>query len=328
MLRELKLDIHADKKVTSLSGGQRKRVSVALELLTKPSLIFLDEPTSGLDPGMDRDVMQLLRGLADDGRTVLVVTHSVAELALCDKLLVMAPGGSVAYFGPPEEALNFFGYDTWADVFSAFENYRDYDWAGRWQRLAALPDVRRGHRRRRPAVRQVPPPQPVAAAQAAELGRRSCGRWSAAIVSVIASDKGFMALMVILPGRPRRGQRASSRRSRPRRPPDEPGRFNQRRRHDHADPRGRRVLLGRGQLRARADQGTGDLRAGTRHRPVPLRVPDVQGHRARPDHRPAGRHHLRHRLRAARAARRGPDHAGCPAVEIVPGRSSRSASPR
>ncbi|OEV10541.1 hypothetical protein AN219_30050, partial [Streptomyces nanshensis] len=67
VLAELKLDIHADKRVTSLSGGQRKRVSVALELLTKPSLIFLDEPTSGLDPGMDRDVMQLLRGMADDG---------------------------------------------------------------------------------------------------------------------------------------------------------------------------------------------------------------------------------------------------------------------
>ncbi len=117
VLRELNVDIHKEKKVTSLSGGlQRKRVSVALELLTKPSLIFLDEPTSGLDPGMDRDVMQLLRGLADDGRTVLVVTHSVAELAICDKLLVMAPGGSVAYFGPPEEALNFFGYETWADV--------------------------------------------------------------------------------------------------------------------------------------------------------------------------------------------------------------------
>ncbi|WP_338146501.1 FHA domain-containing protein [Streptomyces boncukensis] len=133
VLAELKLDIHATKKITSLSGGQRKRVSVALELLTKPSLIFLDEPTSGLDPGMDRDVMQLLRGMADDGRTVLVVTHSVAELQLCDKLLVMAPGGGVAYFGPPEEALNFFGYDSWADVFSAFENYREYDWMGRWQ---------------------------------------------------------------------------------------------------------------------------------------------------------------------------------------------------
>ncbi|KUJ68915.1 ABC transporter ATP-binding protein [Streptomyces albus subsp. albus] len=197
VLRELKLDIHREKKITSLSGGQRKRVSVALELLTKPSLIFLDEPTSGLDPGMDRDVMQLLRSLADDGRTVLVVTHSVAELALCDKLLVMAPGGSVAYFGPPEEALNFFGYESWADVFSAFENYRDYDWAGRWrssqhyQLYAADIDA--------VAPQSVPVHAPPARIQKPQswgsqlwtLIRRYC--------AVIGSDRGFMGLMLILP---------------------------------------------------------------------------------------------------------------------------------
>ncbi|MFJ6630585.1 FHA domain-containing protein [Streptomyces sp. NPDC091376] len=198
VLRELKLDIHKDKRVTSLSGGQRKRVSVALELLTKPSLIFLDEPTSGLDPGMDRDVMQLLRGLADDGRTVLVVTHSVAELALCDKLLVMAPGGSVAYFGPPEEALNFFGYDTWADVFSAFENYRDYDWAGRWkgsqhyQMYAADIDAVAPQSVHMPPPQAIRPPKPQGwFSQLTTLIRR--------YVSVIASDRGFLALMVILP---------------------------------------------------------------------------------------------------------------------------------
>ncbi|MCX4509895.1 FHA domain-containing protein [Streptomyces sp. NBC_01619] len=198
VLRELKLDIHKDKRVTSLSGGQRKRVSVALELLTKPSLIFLDEPTSGLDPGMDRDVMQLLRGLADDGRTVLVVTHSVAELALCDKLLVMAPGGSVAYFGPPEEALNFFGYDTWADVFSAFENYRDYDWAGRWkgsqhyQMYAADIDAVAPQSVHTPPPQAIRPPKPQGwFSQLTTLIRR--------YVSVIASDRGFLALMVILP---------------------------------------------------------------------------------------------------------------------------------
>ncbi|MFD5405099.1 FHA domain-containing protein [Streptomyces griseorubiginosus] len=198
VLRELKLDIHREKKVTALSGGQRKRVSVALELLTKPSLIFLDEPTSGLDPGMDRDVMQLLRGLADDGRTVLVVTHSVAELALCDKLLVMAPGGAVAYFGPPEEALNFFGYDTWADVFSAFENYRDYDWAGRWkgsqhyQMYAADIDAVAPQSVQTPPMQGMKPPKPQGwTGQFATLVRR--------YVSVIASDKGFLALMVILP---------------------------------------------------------------------------------------------------------------------------------
>lgn len=198
VLAELKLDIHKDKKITSLSGGQRKRVSVALELLTKPSLIFLDEPTSGLDPGMDRDVMQLLRGLADDGRTVLVVTHSVAELAICDKLLVMAPGGSVAYFGPPEEALNFFGYTTWADVFSAFENYRDYDWAGRWrgsqhyQMYAADIDAVAAQSVHMPPPQQLRPPKPQGwMTQLWTLIRR--------YVSVIASDKGFMGLMVILP---------------------------------------------------------------------------------------------------------------------------------
>lgn len=142
--------------------------------------------------------MQLLRGLADDGRTVLVVTHSVAELAICDKLLVMAPGGSVAYFGPPEEALNFFGYSTWADVFSAFENYRDYDWAGRWkgsqhyQMYAADIDAVAAQSVQMPAPNQMRPPKPQSwGAQLWTLIRRYS--------SVIASDKGFLGLMVILP---------------------------------------------------------------------------------------------------------------------------------
>ncbi|MFE7318149.1 FHA domain-containing protein [Streptomyces sp. NPDC057555] len=197
VLRELKLDVHKDKKVTSLSGGQRKRVSVALELLTKPSLIFLDEPTSGLDPGMDRDVMQLLRSLADDGRTVLVVTHSVAELALCDRVLVMAPGGSVAYFGPPQEALNFFQYESWADVFSAFENYRDYDWAGRWRGSP--------HYQMYAADLDAAPPQSVSV-QAPPARIQKSQSWGSQLwtlmrryVSVLASDRGFLALMVILP---------------------------------------------------------------------------------------------------------------------------------
>ncbi|MCH6159552.1 ABC transporter ATP-binding protein/permease [Streptomyces marispadix] len=198
VLAELKLDVHADKKVTSLSGGQRKRVSVALELLTKPSLIFLDEPTSGLDPGMDRDVMQLLRGLADDGRTVLVVTHSVAELGLCDKLLVMAPGGGVAYFGPPGEALNFFGYGTWADVFSAFENYRDYDWMGRWHGSQ--------HYQMYAADLDSVGPQQAQQVHAPPARTQKPQSWGSQFwtlvrryVSVIASDKGFLALTVILP---------------------------------------------------------------------------------------------------------------------------------
>src|SRR4051812_24389729 len=136
VLKELGLEHRRDNKVSALSGGQRKRVSVALELLTKPSLLFLDEPTSGLDPGLDKSVMQMLRGLADDGRTVAVVTHSVANLDICDRLLVMAPGGRIAYFGPPREALPFLGFDDWADVFQAFDN-PEIDWGGRYRQSPA-----------------------------------------------------------------------------------------------------------------------------------------------------------------------------------------------
>ncbi|MFC9329903.1 FHA domain-containing protein [Kitasatospora sp. NPDC057015] len=197
VLYELRLDKRAENRITALSGGQQKRVSVALELLTKPSLIFLDEPTSGLDPGMDREVMQMLRGLADDGRTILVVTHSVAELALCDRLLVMAPGGSVAYFGPPDEALHFFGYETWADVFQAFENYPEHDWAGRYRGSVHYQQYSADADSVAPQSAQIVqqairPPKPQSwGSQLWTLIRR--------YLSVIASDKGFMALSILLP---------------------------------------------------------------------------------------------------------------------------------
>ncbi|WP_354645099.1 FHA domain-containing protein [Kitasatospora camelliae] len=198
VLYELRLDKRADNRITALSGGQQKRVSVALELLTKPSLIFLDEPTSGLDPGMDREVMQTLRGLADDGRTVLVVTHSVAELALCDRLLVMAPGGSVAYFGPPSEALHFFGYETWADVFQAFENYPDHDWAGRYRGSV--------HYRQYSADVDAPVQQAAASVPRDQVRPPKPQSWGSQLwtlisryLAVIASDKGFMLLSLLLP---------------------------------------------------------------------------------------------------------------------------------
>ncbi len=133
VLGELGLTAHAEQRISTLSGGQRKRTSIALELLTKPSLLFLDEPTSGLDPGLDRSVMHTLRQLADDGRTVVVVTHNVANLLICDRVLVLAPGGSVAYFGPPADASTYFGVDDFADVFLRLEQGRDIDWAERYR---------------------------------------------------------------------------------------------------------------------------------------------------------------------------------------------------
>lgn len=120
---------HMDTRIDRLSGGQRKRVSVALELLTRPSLLFLDEPTSGLDPGLDKQVMTELRSLADEGRTVIVVTHSVLNLGLCDRVLLLAPGGKVAYYGPPgEPLLDHFGVSDYSSVFQIVTNEPD-----RWQ---------------------------------------------------------------------------------------------------------------------------------------------------------------------------------------------------
>jgi ABC-type multidrug transport system ATPase subunit len=196
VLKELALDHRRDNKVSALSGGQRKRVSVALELLTKPSLLFLDEPTSGLDPGLDKSVMQMLRGLADDGRTVAVVTHSVANLDICDRLLVMAPGGRIAYFGPPKEALPFLGFDDWADVFQAFDD-PSIDWGGRYLRSAehqryvqaelVQPVAQTG-----PVASFQPPPKPQSwPEQLSTLIRR--------YVRGIAADPMFLGITVALP---------------------------------------------------------------------------------------------------------------------------------
>ncbi|MFD3695496.1 FHA domain-containing protein [Streptomyces sp. NPDC058646] len=199
VITELGLRQRADQAIHSLSGGQRKRVSVALELLTKPSLLFLDEPTSGLDPGMDRSVMHMLRGLADDGRTVIVVTHSVLSLDVCDRLLVLAPGGRIAYFGPPGETLGFFGFTQWPEAFEAFENQQDRDWAGEY---AASPlhrtyaDVsgrlpRTGADRAQQPAFAAPPKAQSWGSQLSTLIRR--------YASALSADRTFLAIMVALP---------------------------------------------------------------------------------------------------------------------------------
>ena len=107
--------------ISRLSGGQRKRVSIALELLAKPSVFFLDEPTSGLDPGLDRKMMLLLRKLADKGHTVILVTHATNNINVCDYVCFLAAGGNLAYFGPPEEAKTYFKQPDFAEIYSLLE---------------------------------------------------------------------------------------------------------------------------------------------------------------------------------------------------------------
>ncbi|GAA4251340.1 hypothetical protein GCM10022255_043570 [Dactylosporangium darangshiense] len=126
VLKTLNLTERAKQRIDSLSGGQRKRVSVALELLTEPSLLFLDEPTSGLDPALDKEVMEELRELADRGRTVAVVTHNVMHLDLTDRVLVLTVGGRMGYFGPPGDLLEFFGAEDYAEVFREVTNNAEH----------------------------------------------------------------------------------------------------------------------------------------------------------------------------------------------------------
>jgi ABC-type multidrug transport system ATPase subunit/pSer/pThr/pTyr-binding forkhead associated (FHA) protein len=111
VLEDLDLIHRKDVQISGLSGGQQKRVSIGVELLTKPGLFFLDEPTSGLDPGTETALMQLMRRLADQGRTIVLITHATKNVMLADKVLFLARGGYLVWFGPPDEALKHFdGY--------------------------------------------------------------------------------------------------------------------------------------------------------------------------------------------------------------------------
>jgi ABC transport system ATP-binding/permease protein len=187
VLEELEMTQHLNTRVDKLSGGQRKRASVALELLTGPSLLILDEPTSGLDPALDRQVMTMLRQLADAGRVVLVVTHSLTYLDVCDQVLLLAPGGKTAFWGPPSQIGPAMGTTNWADIFSTVANDPDGSKA-------------------RYLARTGPPPSPPPAEKPAELGdpsHTSLFRQFSTIarrqMRLIVSDRGYFVFLALLP---------------------------------------------------------------------------------------------------------------------------------
>jgi ABC-type multidrug transport system ATPase subunit/pSer/pThr/pTyr-binding forkhead associated (FHA) protein len=121
VLEDVEMTERRSLLVSKLSGGQRKRVSIALELLANPGIFFLDEPTSGLDPGLDRKMMMLLRRLADRGRTIILVTHATNNINTCDYVCFLAQGGRLAYFGPPNEAKTFFEKTDFGEIYSTLE---------------------------------------------------------------------------------------------------------------------------------------------------------------------------------------------------------------
>ncbi|OBA78505.1 ABC transporter ATP-binding protein [Mycobacterium sp. 1164966.3] len=187
VIEELGLTKHADTRVDKLSGGQRKRASVALELLTGPSLLILDEPTSGLDPALDLQVMKMLRQLADAGRVVLVVTHSLSYLSLCDQVLLMAPGGKTAYCGSPKDIGEAMGTTDWAEIFSS---------------VGADPE----EANRRFLAQAKPLPPVPAGAKPADLGepahtsvRKQFSTIARRQVRLIVADRAYFIFLALLP---------------------------------------------------------------------------------------------------------------------------------
>lgn len=187
VLAELQLIEHLDTRVDKLSGGQRKRASVAMELLTGPSLLILDEPTSGLDPALDRQVMSTLRRLADAGRVVIVVTHSLTYLSMCDQVLLLAPGGKTAYCGSPGAVGPAMGTEDWAEIFAYVAEQPDAAHE-RYRARNRRPPARTPSRRAGSPIR---PPQTSVARQTSTVSRRQ--------VRLILADTGYLVFLALLP---------------------------------------------------------------------------------------------------------------------------------
>jgi ABC-type multidrug transport system ATPase subunit len=133
VIHKLGLGERKDVRVASLSGGQRKRVNVAVELLSNPTILFADEPTSGLDPALERSLTETFRKMADDGAAVVVTTHIMTSLEFYDRLAVIVKG-RLAYFGPPSEAKPYFEVDDFTKIYAMLDTKKPAEWHGRFQK--------------------------------------------------------------------------------------------------------------------------------------------------------------------------------------------------
>ena len=161
-MAELNLTDHAATRISALSGGQRKRASLAVELLTSPRVFFLDEPTSGLDPATGADLLALLRRLADEGSTIVLTSHAVQDLAAGDRVVFLAPGGRLAFSGTAPQALDYFGVDRLEQVYQRLATERSSEaWGARWvdEHPATIPHPAEGPTSTAPVPR--PPAGPL-----------------------------------------------------------------------------------------------------------------------------------------------------------------------
>ncbi len=205
VIDELDLKSSAQKPIRLLSGGQRKRASIGVELLTRPSLFFLDEATSGLDPNTETQMMKLLRKLADQGRTVVLITHATKNVMMCDKVCFLTRGGYMGYYGPPEEALAYFGVHDFDEIYDKLDSVdRPELWA---QRFLASPQNQEHVLKPLTEVSQAGGIAALAAAPGAAppgskvrraSGFRQFGILCSRYLSLIAADKKTLVLLLAL----------------------------------------------------------------------------------------------------------------------------------
>ena len=132
VIKKLGLSERAHTRISNLSGGQLKRVSLGVELISDPSLLFLDEATSGLDAGTEGKMMTLFRKIADDGTTVVCITHNVENVYICN-MVVLLVRGRLTYYGPPAEMPGYFGVAKISDVYDVLEGQPAEAWAQRYE---------------------------------------------------------------------------------------------------------------------------------------------------------------------------------------------------
>ncbi|MCP1101245.1 ABC-type multidrug transport system ATPase subunit/pSer/pThr/pTyr-binding forkhead associated (FHA) protein/ABC-type multidrug transport system permease subunit [Aequitasia blattaphilus] len=147
VLETINMTIHKDTCIRKLSGGQKKRASIAVELLADPKLFFLDEPTSGLDPGTEKKLMETLSALSkSQNKTIIMVTHTTQNIDLCDRVIFMGSGGRLCFSGTPMEARTFFKTSDFVDIYNILEENTD-GWAeyfAQSQNQADLTEIRGG----------------------------------------------------------------------------------------------------------------------------------------------------------------------------------------
>ena len=137
VLEETGLTAISDRYVKVLSGGQKRRLGLAMELVSDPKILLCDEVTSGLDPRSEREIVRLLHDLSrKDGRIVLSVTHSLSHLELYDSILVLHEG-RVAFHGPPEQLTHYFSVHDTEEVYPRLATQPSERWHASWQKHRA-----------------------------------------------------------------------------------------------------------------------------------------------------------------------------------------------